>query len=358
MSNCNRRHMLMSLSAWGMTGCHLMRFESVERDQAPSVADSLKAAKADMNLMDGPRRVGMRVATVIAPFKDIAIDSSIWHTADEQVLSTEHRDLLRSNGLRIGLLRSALPAEVEELLRRSGPAGQSVEPLIVNQPINEPVKIATADSKPKATMSLQFNGDTQSKLYQEVSGFIRASAMTDNQAGVIMKITPELHHGDIKTHFKPTSDTPSAFEPAQLSIRTGQTEELFRELSTDLRVEEGHCLVIGADSEKENSLGWFLLTEPPTSDREMQQKMILIWAWNTHRDATLNVPAIVQSNSRERKEFKPLKTPSESATVAARPRQEKTVDQEVQSTAFVAKAQNKKGNSGTQKNASQQESKP
>lgn len=357
MTHYNRRHILFGLSTWGLSGCHLIRFENDEKDQAPTVAETLRATKSDLKLLDGPRRVGMKVATIIAPFKDVAIDSSIWHTADEQVVPTELRDLLRKNGLRIGVLRSALPSEIEELMRRSGPAGQAVEPLIVNQPINEPVKIAVTDSKPEATIQLAATEQSsEKKSYKDISGFIRASAMTDNQSGVIMRITPELHHGEIKSYFKPTSDNQNAFEPAQLSLRNGQTEDLIKELVTNIRVEEGQCLVIGADTEKEGTLGWFLLTEQPTSNLEMRQKMILIWAWKTSRDASFKVPAIVQTNSQDKKEFSPLKSPAEASVAdGTRKNDEKTRDSDVQTAGFTESS--KKAKTG-EKSAKNQPSPP
>jgi hypothetical protein len=339
MSKMHHRQLLMGLMIWAMAGCHLIRFEAKEENSLPSVSESLRSSKAELSQLEGPRRVGMRIATVIAPFQDVSMDSSIWRTADEQIISTDQRKLLRSNGIRIGLLRSSLPSDIEELLKRSGPAGQSVEPLVVNQPINEPVKISTTDARTKALIKLANEEKANEKTFNDAKGFIRASAMTDNQSGVLMKITPELHHGSIRTQFKPATETQSVFEPAQLSIQTGQTEEMFQELSTRIRVEEGECLVIGLDSEQENSLGWFMLTDPPTSEREMQQKMVLIWAWNTNRDTSLNVPSIVQNNSLEHKDFQPLQSPPPSGREILADRNSKNRDRAVEQAGYVSKTE-------------------
>lgn len=309
MARWSRRQLLGAALGWCSTGCHLVRFTATDKTETPSVSDALKATKPNGHPLDGPRRVGMKIATVAAPLRDQAIDQAIWHTTDEQILPEDLRTALKNNGLRIGLLRSSLPAEVEELMLHGGHAGQFVEPLIVNQPVNEPTKIAATEKLAEASLLIDTGTKVQGKTYQNVTGFLRITATIDDQKGVVLKTTPELHYGEMKSKFVTAGNLESAFEPAQLAMKTVQDEELFRDLAANIRVEPGQCLVIGLDPSRESGLGWFLLTKPPETDKETQQKLILIWAWNAGRDAVLDIPSVVQSASRQTKTFQPLESP-------------------------------------------------
>ena len=309
MARLSRRELLLAGLGFSSTGCHLIRFSPSETQGTPSVGDALKATKPDGHPLDGPRRVGLKIATLSGTLQDTAIDQAIWRTTDEQVVPQELRDLLRNNGLRIGLLRSSLPAEVDELLEHGGHAGQKVEPLVVNQPVNEPVKLATAEKTTEASLLIDAAGKVQGKSYKDLSGFIRLTSSMDDQKGVVLKVTPELHHGEFKARIGTVGNVENPFEPAQMSLKNQQEEELFRDLAANVRVEQGQCLVIGLESTRQGGLGWFLLTSPPETDKETQQKLILVWAWNAGREATLDIPNLVQANSRQSKTFQPLESP-------------------------------------------------
>lgn len=334
MSVILRRKLLAIMLAASSGGCHLVRFSGQEKENdGPSVAESLRATKPDGHPLDGPKRVGMKIATLIAPLKDPSIDQSIWRTCDEQVLPTNLKESLQRNGIRVGLLRSSLPSEVEELMKHSGPAGQIVEPLVVNQPFNEPVKIATAESRPEISLLVDSGMGVAGKVFKDASGFFRVAGLLDDQAGVILKVTPEIHHGKNASQITPSQAGANPFEPGQLLIKSGQTEEMFRDLAANVRIEPGQCLVIGLDSSREGGLGWFLLTDPPREEKETRQKLILVWAWNANREASLKVPDIVKATSREVPVFQPVQAPSTAVTLK-RKKQESQLDNQVQTAGY------------------------
>ncbi len=296
MNPWTRRRFVATTLGLGSTGCQFVRLGVSEAESDKTVGEALKSTKSGIHPLAGPKRVGMKIAIVHGAFRDSAIDRSIWNTADDQIVPAEVRDSLKRNGLKVGMLRSSLPLDVEELMKRSGPAGQTVEPLLVNQPVNEPTKIATGESRPECSILMDTGGKVQGKSYKNVSGFVRISGQIESDSGVVLKIVPELHHGEIKASFASVSgDHP--FEPTQLALRSGQTEELLRELTLNVPIEPSHCLVFGLDSSREGSLGWFLLTDPPTTDQDTRQRLILIWAWNASREisdpiASKSKPAI------------------------------------------------------------------
>lgn len=314
MFRWSRRHFIATALGLNSTGCHLVRLGLGDKEPTQTVGDALKATKPGGHPLDGPRRVAMKIAILDAPLRSKAIDESIWNTADEQVITGNLRDSLRNNGLRIGLLRSNLPTDVQTLMETSGPAGQKVEPLLVNQPVNEPTKIAMGDKKPESSLLMDIGGKIQGKTYRNVNGFLRLSGELDSLEGVIVKCTPELHHGEIKTSFASAGMSDNPFEPAQLTMKSGQTEELFRDLSASVRIMPNQCLVIGLDSAREGGLGWFLLTDPATADKEPSQRMILVWVWHAGRETNPIVPALASAAKLPDKRFEPMTTPPNSPT--------------------------------------------
>lgn len=315
MSQWSRRSFAAASLSLASTGCQFVRLGISEAEKNRSVGDALKSTRPGVHPLDGMRRVAMKIAIAQGPLRDPAIDRSIWNTADDQAIEPGLRETLRNNGLRFGILRSSLPLDVQETLKRSGPAGQTVEPLEVNQPANEPTKIATGEKKPECSILMDAGGKVQGKSYREVSGFLRVSGQFDAQSNVILKVVPELHHGEIKSSFSASASGENPFEPAQLTMRSGQSEEILRELAVNVTIEPNQCLAIGLDSDRAGSLGWFLLTDPPTVDQDTRQRLILIWTWNASRDSA--EPSGSLSNSRiaraNAKEIDPLKPPVEAA---------------------------------------------
>lgn len=317
MNSWSRRRFIASSLSLGCTGCQFVRLGIGDPETVKSVGEALKATKIGAHPLDGPKRVAMKIAILQAPLRDSVIDQSIWGTADDQVISSDLQQTLRNNGLKVALLRSSLPMDVEELLKRSGPAGQQVEPLKVNQPINEPTKIAAGEKRAECSILMDTGGKVQGKSYRQVSGFLRIAGQSITESGIVLKIVPELHHGDISSNFASATSAVSPFEPAQLTIRSGQKEELIRELTTEVPVEPSQYLVIGLDTEREGSLGWFLLTDPPTSDQDTRQRLILIQAWNASREPSDMIASKPSPTPRLTRAFEQLKPPLESRQAGA-----------------------------------------
>ena len=63
-----------------------------------------------------PKRCVLRVAILNRPFKDAAINETVWKVADEQAITPEARRALEVNGLRIGQITGELPAELQAIL--------------------------------------------------------------------------------------------------------------------------------------------------------------------------------------------------------------------------------------------------
>ncbi|MBI1322917.1 hypothetical protein GC170_07000 [bacterium] len=323
MNPWTRRRFVATTLGLCSTGCQFVRLGISEADSDKSVGEALKSTKSGVHPLAGPKRIGMKIAILHGPVRDSAIDRSIWNTADDQIIPADIRETLRSNGLRVGMLRSSLPLDVEDLMKKSGPAGQTVEPLLVNQPVSEPTKIATGENRPECSILMDTGGKVQGKSYKNVSGFVRISGQIETDSGVVLKVVPELHHGDVKASFASVSGE-NPFEPTQLALRSGQTEELLRELTFNVPIEPSHCLVIGLDATREGSLGWFLLTDPPTTDQDTRQRMILIWAWNASREISEPIASKPKSSIRFPKPAELLKPPIEAASAQATPDSERS----------------------------------
>ena len=69
-----------------------------------------------------PKKCMLRVAILNRPFRDAAINETVWKVADEQAIAPEARRALEVNGLRIGQITGELPAELRGGPRRPAAA--------------------------------------------------------------------------------------------------------------------------------------------------------------------------------------------------------------------------------------------
>jgi hypothetical protein len=222
-----------------------------------------------------PRKCVLRVAILNRTFRDPAINEAVWKAADEQTMAPETRRTLEVNGLRVGRITGELPAELERVL--SAPPPHKVDAVTYYLYDGEETLIIIAD--PVEQISLLMNRENRplGKDYQAASGFFRVTASHDGDNGVILRFTPEIHHGPIQHSFQPVSNA-SPYSPKEFKINDGQQEEALRDLTASLLLEPGQVAVIGCQPARERSLGSFLFTQAEAHSDQRRQKLILVWA--------------------------------------------------------------------------------
>ena len=234
-----------------------------------------------------PRKCVLRVAILNRPFQDQAINEAVWRVADEQATAPEARRTLEINGLRIGRITGELPAELEHVL--SAPPPHKVDAVTYYLFDGEDTLIIIADPVDQVSLLLNRENRPFGKDYQAASGFFRVTASQDGSSGVLLRFTPEIHHGPIRHSFQPISNA-APYSPKEFKVADGQQEEVLRDLAASLLLEPGQVAVIGCQPARERSLGSFLFTQALAHSDQRRQKLILVWAGRNQQGGIGDTP--------------------------------------------------------------------
>lgn len=222
-----------------------------------------------------PRKCMLRVAILNRPFRDAAINETVWKVADEQAIAPEARRALELNGVRIGQITGELPAELDAIL--NAPPPHKVEPASFLLDDGDQTLISMCDPVDQVSLLLNRENRPYGKDFQAASGYFRVTATHEGGDGLALRFTPEIHHGPVQRSYQPlTHATPYA--PQQFRINDGQQEEALGDLAGSLVLEPGQVAVIGCRPEQERSLGAFLFTSAENHGDQKRQKLVLVWA--------------------------------------------------------------------------------
>lgn len=268
----NRKTLALALATMSVVGCTPFGFDL--RRNAETIAP-LKLGNGTKGQLILPKRCALRLAVLTRPLNDPAINHSLWGIVDEQLIGTEARRRLETNGLRIGIVPGSLPQDVEAILR--APPPHQIEPTQVNIPSGDNTLFALTAAVPRVSLIMNRHERTVGKDYHDVTGFIRLTASHEGPNGVSLRFVPELHFGPV-THRYAADTSTNPFSVQQFVMKEGQEEETLRELAATLTVQPGQVVVVGCRPECERSLGSYLLTEPEANSDRLQQKVLLIWA--------------------------------------------------------------------------------
>jgi hypothetical protein len=222
-----------------------------------------------------PRKCMLRVAILNRPFRDTAINETVWKAADEQALTPESRRALGLNGLRIGLITGEMPPELESILQ--APAPHKVEPATFLLDDSDHTLVSVSDSVDQVSLLLNRQNRPYGRDLLAASGYFRVTVGHEGGESISLRITPEIHHGPVKRSFQPISHA-TPYAPQQFTINDGQQEETLRDLAANLVIEPGQVAVIGCRPEQERSLGSFLFTQAEANGDQKRQKLIMVWA--------------------------------------------------------------------------------
>ncbi len=223
-----------------------------------------------------PKQCALKLAVLTRPMGDPALGDVLWRVVDGQAVGSEARMALEANGLRAGIATGELPQEVRAVL--DAPPPNQVHPALVIVPDGDSTQVDLNAARDELDMLLNRNGSVNGKRYKDVKGYLRLSASREGESGVALRVTPELHHGPVRSGWGAAPGGGAAMSPSQLVMKSGQQEETFRDLAATLKLHVGQVAVIGAIPEAKGSLGRFLMTDTEAnSDRELQ-KVLLVWA--------------------------------------------------------------------------------
>lgn len=222
-----------------------------------------------------PKKVALQMAVVSRPFRDPLVNEVVWRAADEQAVSSEERRALQANGLRMGRIVGDLPRELEAVF--SAPPPNKVEPVTFLVPEGTQELFTLSDEVEQASLILNLDGRVTGRDYDHASGHYRVTPEHYGGNAVVLRLTPEVHHGTVQRSFQALQQ-PTPYAPQEFKIADAQKQESFRDLAVRLIVEPGQVIALGCLPEQERSLGAFLFSASSDQVDQRTQRAVLIWA--------------------------------------------------------------------------------
>ena len=259
----SRGMIIVGLFAILGTGCHLFTPKAVLAKRIGQSAPELPRATVTPN---GDTPVTYHTRLVDQPAGSSYLNSGLWdETANP--LSHAQTTLLALNGLRIGVICRAPPAELERLassdatvlgaMLRSGVVGG---PRVI--PINGPVESCQLGIQTAVT------GAVQSKRFELVECGLTVTATALPEDKLKLHCEFQIQHGERQPWLRPTSDG-SGF--ARTDARASES---FPALAFDVTLGRSDLLVIGASEDPVEKLGQAYFFAHAT-DRIRQRVLLL-----------------------------------------------------------------------------------
>ena len=225
--------------------------------------------------------VSLEIFQARIPLDKDATADALWEGIDEQKFDPELRRRLVANGLRVGIVGGSLPKELADLLELDGAASeaggaqvitdQSAVPRVSRQVIQakrrEQRQIHVSELRDEGQVLLSRDGSLGGKTFRQMEGVYSLQAETIPGQRVKVRLTPELHHGDLKQRYAGSQ------QGIFMSIPSRE-REVFDELSMDATLAPGELLVLGCLPGAKTSLGGVFHTASAAGKDE--RKLILV----------------------------------------------------------------------------------
>ncbi len=229
--------------------------------------------------------VVLEIATIHVPAESQETAEGVWQEADELHLDVELRRELTANGVRCGLLGSALPDALHELMIQddnkpsadgeAGPvAGSDLTTTTrIQSRRGQRNRIITTPTREQLHVMTIEDGQVCGRSYKQAHGELSVKTFPQDNGLVRLEITPEVHHGQAKQVFVGGENS---FVPQVLQDRTE-----FAQLRIETTIGLGQTLIISCTSPA-TGLGGSFFAE--TSGEKSRTKLLLIRLAQTQLD--------------------------------------------------------------------------
>lgn len=270
-----RKFAAPAVAMMALAGCNLSRSDLKPR--ADQVLGGVVNTNANLNRpgrVVEPKYCKVDSAIITRPVGDRMVDASLWNVADEQSIPVDLRAILEANGLRVGIVTGALPADVLEAFKPNPPVQETLW-VHLTMPEGEHSPIILGGKTASVSLLLNHKGKVDGRDYTDAGGRLIVTTSHRGPYDVSLRIVPEVHHGAERRTIAALQNG-GPFAQQQFAIKDGQQEDILRELTMELDVKPGQSVVIGCRAGQARSLGTFLFTQPePNTDRMMQSVLIL-----------------------------------------------------------------------------------
>ncbi|MBM4070218.1 MAG: hypothetical protein FJ271_14880 [Planctomycetes bacterium] len=213
--------------------------------QEPSRATSLKP-RPDQGLGGNANIVQIDAALLERPIGDLFLNHDLWNHTDEQVIDPDCKGMLDCNGFRVGKMIGSAPARLQTMLtserscinprRRLLPSGRSADQVL-------------GLKMEQTQFTLQRSGQTE-EVSLEQAQFLLEVTPTVADGRITLRIVPKVQHGETLPDWHPAADG------SDWTFQMNRPSKIYQELACEIKLSPNVFLVIGADFDQPDSLGY------------------------------------------------------------------------------------------------------
>lgn len=223
-----------------------------------------------------PDSIQLDVVYVQRPVGDALLGDKLWRYADElAAVESEHRDVLKQNGIRAGVIGSNPPPALQRMLGLKSdfayePEAEKTKQLVGHRYIirskGQQVIQTSPVPYPACTLEMQTGKETRTRSFENAMCQYRVTAERVQDGWVQLDFVPQVHHDQEKLRYTVGAEN-WQFESAQ------KTETMFAQ-RFGLRLSVGEMAVLTAADNAEGTLGRLFFIGP--EDEPDLQRVLII----------------------------------------------------------------------------------
>jgi hypothetical protein len=188
----------------------------------------------------------LEVAVIERPAGDPYINAGVWGHTDELVVDLDRRAALVENGLRVGQLVGAPPAELQELLLSKRSCASPHAMLI---PLGRTVPIVLGPVLAHSAYEVLNGGEKAEVALDKARYCLDVTPSLTAEGHTKLTFAPKVEHGEAVLPFEASPDD------ATWTLRIERPSRKYPELGWDVTLAPNQYLVIGARADRPRSLG-------------------------------------------------------------------------------------------------------
>lgn len=221
-------------------------------------------------------------------------DAELWRELDEQIVAPPMRQALAAQGFRVGRSASHPPQMLEKLLNQlpaSTPHDEGVvaelefEPIVSRRHLQLPGggRAEINASRAYDTMTLLevgTSGEVSGVTLKQAQAVFIAQAVPQADGRVLLKLLPEIHHGEAKPEIVPHGQS-------HFLLESRRPRKTFDQLAIETPLAPGEMLVLGALPNRASSAGNYFFSEKTATGTV--RKLLVVRVSQTQHDAALAI---------------------------------------------------------------------
>ncbi|MEE8452334.1 MAG: hypothetical protein V3R99_10485 [Thermoguttaceae bacterium] len=223
------------------------------------------------------------------------MNDDLWQQIDEQHFSVPLRQRLGRHGFRVGLAGAPIPVRLSNLLElddKALPAGQAnqvdvarieVEPHVQRRHMSLRVgkhgDIVASRIYDRLAVPTYESGQLSMRTYSQAQGHLIVEAFPQSDGRVLLKLTPELRHGQSRVTPRPFVGNEAFFQ-----LASSQPCRVFDDLSISATVSPGAMLILSCLPDRAGSLGHHFFS---CDNGRLEQKLLVVRLSQTQHDDSL-----------------------------------------------------------------------